>query len=420
MITQRWLFALVCFGMLMLPASSADQLFAQSLPLTLTGDLDGAAYAINVPANWNGTLIVFQHGYRDVADAPGETEDHTAHFDPVTLGTFLVSEGYATAASAFSVNGYNIKEGIDDTKALTSFFRDIVGAPARTVLFGRSGGGTMSAKLLETGHGLFDGAVSVCGVMAGTPLFFDRGLAFLVAYDAAFGFPVAWGTPGDVRNDLDFELDVLPVLLPQLVNPANHGRFEFIRLVSGLPAQGFYPGGLFANMLFNTEARAQLETKLGGPATQNLDHVYQLSTADIASLSAMGVDADALLDEMNAHAIYAAEPSARLYAEHWAAFDGDIKKPILTMHTEFDTLATVDNESVYHDAVQSAGREDLLVQVFTDGVGHCAFTQTQSVAAIQAMESWLNTGEKPDASFFPASQGFVPGFTPSAWPYPVH
>src|SRR5439155_8735857 len=163
--------------------------------------------------------------------------------------------------------------------------------PARTILFGRSGGGTMSAKLLETGHGLFDGAVSVCGVLAGTPLFFDRGLAFMVAYDAAFGFPVAWGTPGDVRDDLDFELDVLPVLMPQLLNPANHGRFEFIRLVSGLPAQAFYPGGPFPvtpgvllNMLFNTEARAQLETKLGGPASQNLDHVYQLSATDIASL----------------------------------------------------------------------------------------------------------------------------------------
>lgn len=413
----RWLVALVMFGLgtLLMPVAAS----AQSPPLTLEGELDGAAYAINVPVNWNGTLVVFQHGYRDVADAPGEVEDHTAHFDPVSLGSFLLSQGYATAASAFRVNGYNIQEGIEDTKALTAFFRERVGRPTHTLLYGRSGGATMSARILETGHGLFDGAVTACGVMAGTPLFFDRGLDFLVAYDAAFGWPPAWGSPGDVRDDLDFESDVLPVFRSQLVNPENRGRFEFIRLVGGLPLAGFYPSALFTNMFFNTEARAQLETKLGGPGTQNLDHTYRLSSADEAYLHGLGVDTETLLAQMNAHTVYSATPAVRQYMEQFAAFDGNIKKPLLSMHAVHDGLATVDNESVYRSIVESAGKGDSLLQVYTDGVGHCTFTETQTMTLIQGMESWLNTGTKPDLSFFPASQGFVHAFQPPAWPQPI-
>ena len=240
-----------------------------------------------------------------------------------------------------------------------------------------------------------------------------------VAYDAAFGWPVAWGSPGDVRDDFDFEIDVLPVFLGQ-INPANAGKLEFIRLVNSISPAGFYDvQGLFIWMFFTTEACAQVERKLGGPATQNLDHTYRLSAADKGYLASLGEDPDALLASMNAHAIYGAKPSACRYMVNGGSFNGNIKGPILTIHTQFDTLATVDNETVYRDAVEAAGNGALLLQVFTNGVGHCAFTQTQTMTAIQAMESWLNTGEKPDASVFPASQGFVPGFTPTAWPYPV-
>jgi len=398
---------------------AGTRMLASAFPLTLTGDLGGAAYVINVPLNWNGTLVVYQHGYRDVADHPGEIEDHSAHFDPPALAAFLQSQGYATAASAFTVNGYNIEEGVRDTKTLIEYFRDAVGPPQRTILYGVSGGATMSAAALEGGHGLYDGAVGACGVMAGTPLFFDRELVFMLAYQAAFGVPASWGTPGDVRDDLDFDTEVRPIVLPQVMNPANFGRFEFIRLVAGLPSAGFYPGAVLTHMFFNTEARAQLERKFGGAGVQNLDHSYSLSAGDQSYLSSLGVDSATLLGGMNASRIYAAVPSVRRAMEKWAALDGKIKKPLLTMHAKFDTLATPDNETVYRDKVDAADRSDNLMQVFTNGVGHCTFTAPQAFAAIQALESWIDTGAKPALTFFPASAGFVHDFTPPAWPYPV-
>ncbi len=393
----------------------------QTGPVSLEGSLNGAPYAIKLPADWNGTLLVYEAGYRDVADAPGEVENRVAQIAPTNMESILLSQGYGLGGSGCRVNGYNIQEGIEDTKALVSFFRETVAKPNRTVLVGVSGGSTRAAGILETGAGLFDGAVCACGVMAGTPLFFDRALDFAVAYDAAFGWPAAWGSPGDVNDYLDFEIDVLPILLPQLSNPVNFGRFEFIRLATGLPFAGFYSGPrmLFANMLFTTEARAQMERKLGGPGAQNLDHTYRLSDSDRAYLETLGVNAAVLLDDMNARAIYAADTSARSYAQRFASFDGNIKKPLLSVHAIFDGLATVDNEAVYSTINQAAGRQDLLLQVYTDGVGHCTFTPDQLLSAIRGLESWLDTGTKPDASFFPVVQGFVPGFQPSAWPQPI-
>ena len=41
----------------------------------------------------------------------------------------------------------------------------------------------------------------------------------------------------------------------------------------------------------------------------------------------------------------------------------------------------------------------------------------RAVAALAAMEHWLNTGVRPDASFFPETLGFDGSFVPPPWPY---
>ena len=65
---------------LLFPLSTSGR--AQVGPLDLSGSLNGAPYRIRVPANWNGTLLVFAHGYRDKADHPGEVDNHNADIAP--------------------------------------------------------------------------------------------------------------------------------------------------------------------------------------------------------------------------------------------------------------------------------------------------------------------------------------------------
>ena len=46
--------------------------------IELSGELSGAPYRIRVPANWNGTLFIYAHGYRDLADHAGEVDNRVA------------------------------------------------------------------------------------------------------------------------------------------------------------------------------------------------------------------------------------------------------------------------------------------------------------------------------------------------------
>ena len=281
-------------------------------------------------------------------------------------------------------------------------------------------GSQVALALAEQTAGHFDGYLAACAVAAGAPRAWDGAVATSLAYQVAFGWNNAWGSVGDVRDDLDFDTEVLAKMIPEVSNPLNFGKFEFIRLVTGAAPLGFpapvYPSWILTNMFFATEARAELERRAGGPVGQNLTHVYTLSTADKAYLALFGVNADALLAQMNAGRTIAAEPSARNYVKHWADFSGQIKKPVLTLHTQTDSLVPPSHESAYATTVATAGRSALLAQTFTGGIGHCNFTGPQLLTALGALDSWVATGTAPTAATFPAALGFLPGFVPPAWP----
>jgi pimeloyl-ACP methyl ester carboxylesterase len=413
---RKLLVALVVLG-LSAPAASA------ATPVDMSGELNGAPYRIVVPANWNGTLLVHAHGYRDAADHPGEVDDRSAPVVPSpALEPVLLAQGYALAGSAYASNGWAIKDGISDTKRLVSHFRSAVGQPDRTLLWGFSMGSVVTLALAEQTAGHFDGSLAACSVGAGASRSWDGALVTALAYDAAFGWSPSWGSVGDVRDDVDFETDVLPKLIPEISNPLNFGKVEFIRLVTGaapsvLPPPSF-PSWFLTNMYFSAEARAELERRARGPVAQNLNHTYSLSPADKAYLAVLGVNADMLLAQMNANRTTSAPPFARNYVEHWADYSGRIKKPLLTLHTQTDTLVPVSHESAYAATVADAGRSGMLAQAFTTGIGHCNFTGPQLLTALGALEQWVATGVTPGAASFPAAIGFIPGFVAPSWPQP--
>jgi hypothetical protein len=391
-------------------------------PVDFSGELHGAPYSIRVPANWNGTLLVFVHGYRDKADHPGEVDDRTVPSDPV-LEAALLSQGYGLAASAFRDNGWAVEEGIEDTRDLTLLFRSLVAVPQRTILWSVSLGSVISFKSLERFGGIYDGALCMCAIGAGATRFQDSAVAAALAYDVLFGIPGSWGSVGDVRDDLDFETEVAPKLLAEVSNPTNFAKFEFIRLVAGIPGQGinpppaFYPNWVF-EYFSNFESRAELERRAGGPFVQNLDQNYSLTPSEKAYLAGLGVDANPLLLQMNARRNIVAFPAARNYVARYADYSGEIKHPVLTVHTMIDEIVQVANESAYAETITAAGRENLLFQTYTSGVGHCEFTGQQFLISINAIDNWVRTGVRPTTASFPAAVGFVPGFVPPPFPQP--
>src|SRR5690606_24294404 len=142
----------------------------------LTGRLaTGAAWAIDVPEGWNGTLCLFSHGYGELG--PDEAPDNAG--DPVTKET-LLRLGYALAGSTFSTPGWAVAESIPDQVAVVEEFRRLVGTPEVVVAWGRSMGGLITAALAQEAPDAIDVAVPMCASVAGPIPMLNQGL------DAAF------------------------------------------------------------------------------------------------------------------------------------------------------------------------------------------------------------------------------------------
>jgi hypothetical protein len=395
-------------------------------PVEISGDIDGAAFRIVVPAGWNGTLLVYAHGYRDAADHPGEPEDRSAQLalTPATTDA-LLRRGFALAGTAYRANGWAVEEALEDVRALASRFRDTVARPARTILWSNSMGTVVTLQTAERTNGLFDGYLVGCTVGAGASRgVADGTVALRVAYDVAFGMPAAWGTPSDVRDDLDYQSEVRPKLLAEASTPDGFARTEFIRLVVGIPGSGvqastgFFPAELAGPFYYATEAAAELDRRAGGPPGQNLDHTYRLTSDESGYLRSLGLDPDPLLVAMNARRTVSAAPGPRSYVERFADYTGTVKAPVVALHTIVDPVTPVSHESAYQATVAAAGREALLVQAYTRGAGHCRLTPEQIQAGMNALDSWLGTGTRPPTSAFPESLGFQPDVVPPAWPQP--
>ncbi len=120
--------------LLVVPASAGQTATLVSLPADLQGELEGVPYSIRVPANWNGTLLVYAYGYAEAFMPPPLAPPG---FDVETL----LAKGFALAGihAAGTVNvppamdaGWNVKERMQNTLAITAAFHGIVGRPQRT------------------------------------------------------------------------------------------------------------------------------------------------------------------------------------------------------------------------------------------------------------------------------------------------
>ena len=413
---------------------------------TFTGTLAGADYEIRVPEDWNGTLLVYAHGY--AFDRP----DAEAAPDPA-LAEALLAQGYALAGSSYSAGGWAVKEGVADTRTLTQRFNGLVGKPDRTILYGFSMGSLVAYESAERFPGIYDGSIAFCAVGAGAPEAWDGSLALSLALDAVGWWDTeAWGPPSDVRDDLVFgepggPVDVADQFAARVFADApavQQAKLLFLQAVTDvIPWLG--PDGqptdlatllaldpasqllaltntltelttwLFTDLYFGTQARGELEARAGGPVVQNLDDEYVLDGLEGVLLQGLGVPYEPWLASMNATEV-APVPNARNYVEHHADYTGRIRMPVLSVHTWVDGLVPPAHQSAYAETVEAAGRGDMLVQAYADGFGHCAFEGPQLVEAILAMDGWLATGSAPDPTAF-AADGWLDGYTPPPWPY---
>ena len=144
-------------------AGTAPARAATAASGNFTGTLaNGTTWVADVPANWNGTLLLYSHGFGPLtaADAP----------DPGTQAA-LLARGYALAGSSYDPNG---SEWALDTAVSDQFgtLAAVEGAvlprrPSQVLAFGTSMGGLVSALEAQDGGGRINGALTTCGIVAG-------------------------------------------------------------------------------------------------------------------------------------------------------------------------------------------------------------------------------------------------------------
>ena len=144
----------------------------------ITGTLsDGATYVIDVPKNWNGTLLLYSHGYV----SPGSSNPAVDAGDPLTAA-YLYGAGYALAGSSYATTGWAVQQAIPDQISTLNAFESAVGTPTKTIAWGHSLGGMITAGLVQEYPNRFNAALPMCGVVAGGVGIWNQAL------DAGFAF----------------------------------------------------------------------------------------------------------------------------------------------------------------------------------------------------------------------------------------
>lgn len=369
----------------------------------LWGVHNGAGYRIEAPAEWNGDLVMWAHGFvsgDEVALAFGSNA-----FDP-GLRRWLLDNGYAWAASTYSKNGYNVAQGVKDTHALSAFFHGAVGNPDRMYITGASMGGHITAVSAEQYSQTYDGAMPVCGVLGDYELF-DFFLDFNVAaQQIALGtsqFPV----PDPVTylfvtsQQIKQQLEGAPGSWPSVLNADGQAFKQLVELRSGGDRPNFdqawffwnsfpsFGSGIPGNFLFDLGALDGTLPGRPGIGVDNSDVVYQTDLDPTVST---------FETELNDEIVrVTADPSARSRngLSNVPVTTGDLSIPMVSMHNLGDLFVPFHNEIVYAGRVAAAGNSDYLVQRAIRGVGHCDFTSSEYISAFSGLVGWVENGVKP-------------------------
>jgi dienelactone hydrolase len=393
---------------------------AEAAAATYSGTLaDGAAWLIEVPDGWNGTLLLYSHGYT----SPGSPNPARNVGDPLTRAA-LLSQGFAIAGSSYATTGWAIHEALPDQIAVLDAFEGLVGKASRTIAWGHSLGGIITAGLIQRYPHRFDAALPMCGVLAGGVGTWNQAL------DAAFAF-ANLAAPGSgvelvhITNPGVNLATAVGALAAAQATAQGRARLALAAALADTPGwfdptspepaesdivareANQYLWMRYVNFPFIFALRAELEFRAGGNPSWNtgVDYRRQLRRSAnrdqvAAAYQDAGLDLEADLEALEHAPRISADPAAVSYLASNIVFDGRIRVPVLTLHTDGDGLVNVQQESAYRHAVDEAGRGELLRQVYVHRAGHCTFTPAETVAALGALLERLDArhwhGLRPD------------------------
>ncbi len=351
---------------------------AVSAQTILEGQTDSGAYhTIMVPDGWQPAdgLVIWNHGFS--LNPVGPVTD---------LGPLVdlqLSEGYAVAASSYSLSGWALFNTVEDLNQMYDDFVDHFGAPTHTLVTGASLGGAVTAQAIEQADlGNVVGAMPICGAVAGSRTW-NAALDLRLAYNLICGGVPGAAIPGGAMGlpfppDPAFDNNALGAAVhactgilapPSLRTPEQAARLATLLDLGDIP-ESF----LLTDMGFVTFALADLSydpQKLGGaPALGNMEVDY----------------GDPMIN-LGIERVQADPAAVRRLFDHYTPTGrvGDTR--IVSIHTDKDGLVFVEHEDEYADAVPL---HNLTVGIIVeDEPTHCGFTAAETAAAWESLRGWV-------------------------------
>ncbi|MFD8098473.1 alpha/beta hydrolase [Nocardia fluminea] len=384
----------------------------------ITGTLsDGSTYLFEVPADWNGTVLLYSHGYNPGPSNPAKNAKSAE------VNEELLADGYALAGGSYPGLGWQTPNALGDQIATLDQFAAQVASPRRVIAWGESMGGEITSLLAERYPDKIDGAIAMCrpGV-AGTVPWFNTYL------DGAFTLRILLDPDGTVPLVNITDVASAQSYWTQLVENAQQtaegrARLALAAAFTTLPTwsqpgtsepagtdyaaqelnQYYSLSTTFA--LFQSAVRADMESKVGGAFSWNTGVNYR------ELFSGLGHGAKAEVDTLYKQAglsleddlgvLQAAprvEPSAPQAIAKMNEYvpTGSLQMPVLTVHTTGDDAVFTSLESPY--ALRPNSDATLLRQTYVSAAGHCNFTTDEVIASIKTMDQRLSTGAWPSTS----------------------
>ncbi len=403
-----------------LAAPAAAPAAVSAAPSTghFTGTLpDGATWIADVPAPWNGTLLLYSHGFGPLtaADAP----------DAATSAA-LLARGYALAGSSYDPSGslWALDSAVHDQfQALHAVEANVLPHQPRQVLaLGTSMGGLVSALEAQDGAARINGALTTCGIVAGAinlnnyqldgeyalaqlllpaqPVelvrFTGTGDALATAATLQAAAAQAQATPGG-RARLALAMAFINVppwasgqaAPPPVSDPAAQEAAQYEVEFTGS----------FSTLDFIESGRPSIDQAAGGSGTwtRGVDFAAALARSpylrEVAALyRAAGLSLRDDLGTLTRKADITADRDAVRSLQQTSVPAGRLAVPELDLHTISDQLVPVQQENYYAHLVAAAGDGRLLRQAYVASVGHCNFSPAELVAGVQAISHRVSTG----------------------------
>ncbi len=351
---------------------SRPEVLKTPLGITETGILGGAGYRIDIPNEWNHSLVIYYHGY----SMQGVTFHGAERIGSRKLPLF--ERHYAIAQSAYSQPGWALQQAFPETELLRRYFIRAYGQPHETYVAGESMGGALTMITLELNPKPYLGGLDLCGAVGSSSESFERRFALRAAFDYYFPgvMPPLVPTPADFTVSPALEEKIEAALR------ANPTAATEMRALTGLHTDV----GLAQDVAYFTFVIGDMQRRAGGNPFDNRNYIY---TGTNPTLS---VGDYALNDGVRR---YAADPKAKDYLYRHYTPSGRLARPMLALHTIYDPVVPATTLSLYDHLVASAGFEQNLVQQYVHREGHCVISQDEVGRAFDELVRWTHQGSRP-------------------------